>query len=481
MKVLSVKLKDFRCFENFEIYFDSQYNTHVILAENMAGKSALMRALRLAVGYYISGVSSPRQKIEIDDHRIIGNNPIADVTLGTSVEVSAELGKKTDASWVRYREKPKGRTQTKIIGNSVDPSFVARDIYKSVVLDRNTSQLLPLFSFVGTEYMYNKSSDTEDLSPKGDATQGYRYCLENKSIEKFLFNWLGRIDGIIGEKGRKKIVEEAYGSLPEAAMEIFQYAVKSLLPDVEDVEWLQDQKQPIIKFSNGEVRLFDMLSDGYRYLVLLAGELATRAFILNKNYSGDLLKDIKGVVLIDEFGIHLHPSLQNDTLRRLQEIFPNVQFILSTHSPLLINGLKKEQIHILEVDRNGIRTVRHPDDDAIGLGAEGILRNIFGLETTYDRTSLDWTEEYRVLFNKKQNGGLSPVESRRFSELSEKLAPLRLDPSLNIIQEDDSITRLVKEKLAQKEEQVGLEKVQLPDNLSEQIDGILNDLFSTNA
>ena len=45
MRITAITLKDFRCFDDFHIEFSEKHNVHVIIAENMAGKSALMRAL----------------------------------------------------------------------------------------------------------------------------------------------------------------------------------------------------------------------------------------------------------------------------------------------------------------------------------------------------------------------------------------------------------------------------------------------------
>ena len=114
-------------------------------------------------------------------------------------------------------------------------------------------------------------------------------------------------------------------------------------------------------------------------------------------------------MIIDEFGIHLHPELQNAALTRLAKAFPKIQFLVSTHSPLLLNGLKKEQVHILAKDIDGNRIVFNPNTDIIGLGAEGILLRIFGLTTTYDTESLNWVEDYKKLFLKKMQNTLRLV------------------------------------------------------------------------
>lgn len=479
MRITSIAVQDFRCFERFEISFSDEYNVHVIISENMAGKSALMRALRIAANTYISGlVGGPKSGIELADHRVVGYNPIANISLGSSVEAYALLeddkGDLLHAHWRKYKEKPAGeRTKMKVLGGTANPATVAKKVYEKVL---SGAAKLPVFNFIGTEYIHIMASETDKLALDGNAIQAYRECFSDKSIKKFLFDWLGRVDGILREKAYKKIVASSYGNLPDDAMFVFQKAVKSILPDITEIEWLEDKKQPLIQFTNGDVRLFDMLSDGYRYLILLAGELATRIIILNKHLGDQALEQTSGIVLIDEFGIHLHPSLQNETLERLQQTFPKVQFLITTHSPLLINGLRKKQIHILEVDKEGKRTVRNPDEDAIGLGAEGILIKMFGLGTTYDKKSVEWNEEYKILLNKKMEGSISDGELSRFNELSKWLSPFRLDPTLRIVNEDN-ITRLVREKLIERASRIKLKPKDIPPDIPEQVEEILDDLF----
>lgn len=482
MRISSIKIKDFRCFSDFTISFADEHNAHVILAENMAGKSAIMKALCIAASTFTSGLGERNYGIIREEHRVIGKNPISDRTLSSSIETCAilydYLGEEKRCKWKKYKlGLTKDRTRTQIEDNTQDPSRLAIDIYLHATSGQQRA-ILPLLNFIGTEYIHLKLSETYTLTINGNAIQGYWSCFEDKSIQKFLFGWLHKIDGIILEKLSKKVISEAYGDLPNNALEVFKIAVKSILSDIKEIEWSRDKKQPLIQFKNGDVRFFDMLSDGYRYLILLAGELATRAFLLNKHLKTDVLKLIPGIVIIDEFGIHLHPSLQSEALLRLQNTFPKVQFIISTHSPLLVNGLKKEQIHILDADSDGNRTITHPDEDAIGLGAEGILMKMFGLSSTYDRISLGWKDEYKHLLNKKIAQGLTEDEKKRFIELSKLLAPYRLDPSLKI-KAEDRVTSIVRERLSEQVKKNTSGK-EIPDSeIDLEINKILNDIFNT--
>jgi predicted ATP-binding protein involved in virulence len=79
------------------------------------------------------------------------------------------------------------------------------------------------------------------------------------------------------------------------------------------------------------------------YIVL---DIAYRSFVLNGT------TDAKGVVVIDEIDLHLHPELEQVVLERFMNTFPNLQFIVSTHSPLVLTGVetKDEQNVILRME-----------------------------------------------------------------------------------------------------------------------------------
>jgi predicted ATP-binding protein involved in virulence len=377
--------------------------------------------------------------------------------------------------WKKYKTKPRGaKTKLDIIGQT-DPRNISKILNFEAAIGKG---IQPLFSFIGTEYIHVESSDTVNWQIEGKSIDGYKGCWEDKSIKKFLFKWLERIDSILNEIQRKKILAETYGELPQNAMYLFKKAVTSILPDINEIEWSVDSKQPVVKLKNGEIRQFDVLSDGYRYLILLAGELATRSFLLNKLAGKSILKQIYGLVIIDEFGIHLHPALQNEALNRLKNTFPNVQFIVSTHSPLLLNGLKKEQIHILTTDIEGNRIASNPDEDILGLGANDILTKIFGLSTTMDNEFITMNEEYTALFKKKsENIELEASEIERFNILTKALSHLRLDPTLQITTEDP-LTTIVKEELANRSALESFTKNEPnPESLKNKVDDILNNLF----
>ena len=88
------------------------------------------------------------------------------------------------------------------------------------------------------------------------------------------------------------------------------------------------------------------LSHGEKMTLALVGDLARRLAIANPSLSNPL--EGSGVVLIDEVDLHLHPKWQRQIVGKLQSTFPNIQFVLTTHSPLIINHLHQESIFLLE-------------------------------------------------------------------------------------------------------------------------------------
>ena len=111
----------------------------------------------------------------------------------------------------------------------------------------------------------------------------------------------------------------------------------------------------------------EQLGAGYRGIFMMMGDMIIRL-------SNDLeksVKDISGIVIIDEFDAHLHPKYQYELPKLLSDAFPKVQFIVSTHSPIPLLGLPKKNkkgedinavVFTVSRTKEGI-TVERLDDD----------------------------------------------------------------------------------------------------------------------
>jgi predicted ATP-binding protein involved in virulence len=128
----------------------------------------------------------------------------------------------------------------------------------------------------------------------------------------------------------------------------------------------------------GEVIKVNQLSDGEKCSIALVSDLARRLAIANPQGENPLAGS--GIVLIDEIDLHLHPLWQRTIVPKLIEIFPNCQFMISTHSPHVLTHVRAE--HIIVLDRvNGAIEASQPRE-AYGKTVERILEDLMGLDTT---------------------------------------------------------------------------------------------------
>ena len=129
-------------------------------------------------------------------------------------------------------------------------------------------------------------------------------------------------------------------------------------------------------FADGTRRRWDELPAGYERLYNIVFDIAYRSYILN---GCDV--EPHGVILIDELDLHLHPSMEQDVLQRLTSAFKDVQFIISTHSPLVISNSSLG-------DENKIILLHHTEDvydhttisDQYGMDYELVLSAVMGTE-----------------------------------------------------------------------------------------------------
>lgn len=134
---------------------------------------------------------------------------------------------------------------------------------------------------------------------------------------------------------------------------------------------------------DGTVVPFRALSDGYKAYIGWIGDMLYH--VCMNSPSGKKLVENQGVVLIDEVDLHLHPEWQQTVLPTLSKALPNVQFIVTTHSPLVVGSLEAANLFMLDVTDQGTLVTRRPEK-VHGASAEQILLSpYFGLESTRSR------------------------------------------------------------------------------------------------
>jgi predicted ATP-binding protein involved in virulence len=114
-----------------------------------------------------------------------------------------------------------------------------------------------------------------------------------------------------------------------------------------EIEWDEDRPKGEMIFVKGEARLkYSQMSSGEKVFIALVADIS-RQMAMAHPYSIDPLKEGSGIVLIDEVGLHLHPKWQRKIITKLIEVFPKIQFVVTTHSPLILHSVSKESIRVI--------------------------------------------------------------------------------------------------------------------------------------
>jgi hypothetical protein len=123
------------------------------------------------------------------------------------------------------------------------------------------------------------------------------------------------------------------------------------------------------------------MSDGYRAFLGWLGDLLFH--VCETCPSGKKLVENRGMVLVDEIDLHLHPKWQMEVISVLAQELPNIQFILTSHSPLVVGSLEWMNIIVMKADENQASEAVRLATPVHGLDADQILlTDFFDLEST---------------------------------------------------------------------------------------------------
>lgn len=402
MRLETLKLQNFRGFEQFELALDPQCN--VLIGNNGSGKSALLDALVIAAGSWFLGLrgvkeSSPTIKHSDVRRSLLGSEGLPTlesnypVEVKTSGEVQAE-----SLEWVRTLNSAKGRTthaganKLKSLAEKAEGSF--RD---------GEETDLPLLAYFGTGRLWlQKSSSTEieSLFP-GSRLEGYNDCLNAVSNHQFLESWVqwrssvilssmseptraivgfvvtlfgGDGSHFLGDMNNSDTTTEEEATQNTEPFVVVRDAVQHCIPNCERFFFDFRRKELQLEMTSGETIPFSMLSDGYRNFVGMVADIAWRAVQLNPHYGAEAAEKVEGVVLIDELELHLHPSWQRQVLRDLCDTFPRLQFVVTTHSPQILASAKAEWVRVLEDGESTPTRVSH----LYGKDSNTVLEDIMG-------------------------------------------------------------------------------------------------------
>jgi len=156
--------------------------------------------------------------------------------------------------------------------------------------------------------------------------------------------------------------------------------------------------KPEVSFYEKETKVkFEQLADGYKSVLIWVVDMVARLFKIPQNVKKNETKDLHGIVLIDELDLFLHPKWSYEIVKKLKRWFPKIQFIISTHSPILTLGASKEAIFYKLYKEDGETKISEPykiEDFANKLINGFVTSPLFDLPTaksaSYDSSKHDF-------------------------------------------------------------------------------------------
>lgn len=349
---------NYRGIEHIDV--DFQPGVNLIIGENGSGKTSLVSAIhswlsetRGLIGIGGGGIDKKdvfqTSKLSGDvTAQIMYHYP---VTIGGSINWDDQ-----DFSYDRILEDEGGH-------ESVSDYECMR---KFKELAEETESRFPLFAYFSVARKYDKVGlDNIGLTQKTyDRLDGYKNCFDDANEESFrdAESWCIKME--MTEFQKKQPISE-YKKFKDTVIKF----LKEIAPEyqIKDIYFSMIHYTLVIVQEDGSEIPVAKMSDGLKYLYGLIVELIFRASILNPQEDAKI-SETTGVVIIDEVDVHLHPRWQWKIVDVLQSVFPKIQFVLSTHSPMVISSAKDSNIIVLENPNKAIYR-----NDIYGSSTEDVL------------------------------------------------------------------------------------------------------------
>lgn len=421
----SIELQNFRCFSELKIDFSKRLT--VIVGSNGAGKSTILEAATIAAGTLTSamdGITNYSIKKSDAHYKCFEVGSVIDVQPQFPVEISAKgVVDGNEVQWSRILNSAKGRGS---LASAKNLTQIANE-YQNRLRQGDISLKLPIISYYGTGRLWNQHREKKnDTLEKNSRNNGYIDSLDGAANDKLMKKWFQKMT--IQQFQREKSSPE-YVAVCNAMAQCFRSITGCT--DVK-IQFNMDTNEIDVIYTNMDnekVRIpVNQLSDGYKCTISLIADIAYRMAILNPQLLDKVLEETEGIVLIDEIDLHLHPVWQQRIIGDLLEIFPKVQFIVSTHAPAVINSVPSDCLIILKENQ-----VFGASDETYGKDANTILREVMGVAERPQEIKELFDEFYNVIdeqdYEKAQHvlNNLESILGNNDSELTECRVRLELE------------------------------------------------------
>lgn len=406
----SISFENFKCFGDFRIDFAPGFN--IIIGKNGTGKTSAVKGIVKALSFMFatssklgaSFISSGLRSLGVrsftpGDFRVDGSHrKIAD---SCEIRAIAEL----DGSPIDWTLKKRSSSNSSLDWTCYE------DAFRRLISKWDRNEKMPVLAFYSDSFPHSipeKNDRTRHhfevmkaLVPQRNS--GYMQWDDEKSSVQiweqracFVLNYLLTKKGMpashnIPDSSLKDMKAlEFIGREASLILEVLkefsealngEFKVIGLVPSFNN-----DLKRPqlLLAMENNRLCALDELPAGYRRVFSIVIDIAYRSYLLNEEVNPT------GIAIIDELDLHLHPELEQTVAQALTQVFPGMQFIATTHSPIIISNLSSKGIRENRViSLSERRNVFSSDtvSDVHGLDIESSLQDIMGVKLTRNECS----------------------------------------------------------------------------------------------
>lgn len=373
-----ILIRNYKGIKELELSLPTEPGITILLGDNGVGKTSILEAIATGLSGYLEGVrgSSPRnilmQDIRIHTETLGGASTAIQLVTPVVIYCRASINGE-DFEWERSRELAEAGLG--ISSHTLDSTTAGSLRGYAKRLTNDPHVVLPVLSYLSTKRLSDPQSllndDTSKLMDKveqklHDRRSAYAGCLRNTIDKSMIKAWVLKMDMEHYFRGHE---------IPE--YEAFKEIVSNTMMIMSDLDhsprlYYSRQFRDIVYEENGQPLPISYLSAGYQSLLWIVMDIAFRIALLNPHMGREMFMT-PGVVLIDELDMHLHPKWQWNVLRALRETFPNIQFIVATHSPILISSCKDE--YLIHIDND--HQITYPSA-AYGYSVDDVVKFVQG-------------------------------------------------------------------------------------------------------
>lgn len=379
MKLQSITLRNYRNFENYTLHLGRKVT--VLIGRNGMGKTNLLSGMVQALSFIFSKQRGTPQYDFINSSsqgvkRFLASDPRYEnlqYIYPLSLTADAVLNGTTHPiHWVFEQETEKSGLKDSLF----------RGAYHDFWKYYNDRQEKPLLAFFSDGFPHKETKLSGKMNEKLNSgnqlpanTGYYQWDYDQSCVEIWKIYFAQEWFNIASNPSNQTYVDAINRVFREFSAPISDNTNSELMVSELFGKIINQKPTMMIRFADGHETQFDLMPAGYVRMFSIVFDLANRSFLLNGNCNSE------GIAFIDEIDLHLHPSLAAEILQRLRRSFPRLQFIISTHSPLVItnfdqSGVSDDDFRLYQLKKNddGYYNVRV--NDIYGIDYNSGLTNV---------------------------------------------------------------------------------------------------------